>query len=108
MRANHRITWRLRDGERVTDGYGPLNLLAHAEAFEIPLAQACGGQAECGTCRVRVVSGALTEPTPDEQELMATHRRRFGQGERLACQCRPRGDVVVALPGRCPQDLRST
>lgn len=107
MRATCRIRWRLRDGTvRETDGYGALNLLGHAEVFGIRMPQACGGQAECGTCRVELLSGALTPCRGEEAELMAGHRKRFLTAERLACQARPIGDVEIALPRRRPPDLR--
>lgn len=106
-RPSYRLRWQLSDGSlRETDGYAALNLLAHAEVFDIRVAQACGGQAECGTCRVRCVEGALTPPTGEELQLVREHRKRFGPDERLACQCRPRSDLVLALPGRRHDDLR--
>jgi ferredoxin len=107
MRPEYRILWHLGDGTtRESDGYGPLNLLAHAEIFEISLPQACGGQAECGTCRVRVLRGELTPAVSDEALLMQDHRKRFAADERLACRARPRGDIELALRRRRPKDLR--
>ncbi|PIE19816.1 MAG: hypothetical protein CSA66_02075 [Proteobacteria bacterium] len=101
------MTFVLPDGGRVElDGYGRLNLLAHAEMIELELPQKCGGQAECGTCRVRVLEGEVTPPTPDERDLSERHARRFADGERLACRARPRGDVVAELLALTPPDLR--
>ena len=101
------MTWEFSDGtKRVTKAYAPLNILAHAEVFEITVPQACGGQAECGTCRVRVLSGEVTGMLGDEVELRADHPRHFEDDERLSCRARPRGDVVVRLRGRAPVDLR--
>ncbi len=106
-RASYRLRWQLADGSVLeTDGYEPLNLLAHAEVFDIQIVQACGGQAECGTCRVRCLEGTLTPPTADERELRQQHRKRFEDDERLACQCRPRSDLLLSLPGRRHDDLR--
>ncbi|MEZ4267339.1 MAG: 2Fe-2S iron-sulfur cluster-binding protein [Myxococcota bacterium] len=107
MRPDYRILWHLRDGStQASDGYGPLNLLAHAEILDIELPQACGGQAECGTCRVRILAGEVTPAAGDELILMEDHRKRFAADERLACRARPRGDVEVALRSRRPKDLR--
>ncbi|MFT5435354.1 MAG: ferredoxin, partial [Myxococcota bacterium] len=66
------------------------------------------GTAECGTCRIKVVSGAenLTPPTLDERELHEWHPDEFAADERLACQCRPTGDVVISVPDPAPEDLR--
>ena len=99
--------WTFSDGTtRVTDAYTQFNVLAHAEIYEIAIPQACGGQAECGTCRVHVLSGEVSPMLPDEAELRAQHPRSFAADERLACRARPLGDVSVRLRGRPPVDLR--
>lgn len=101
------ITWQLPDGTTLeTPGWTRLNLLAHADTYDLELPQACGGHGECGTCRVRIVSGALTPIRHEEGSLMARHRGRFRQGERLSCQARPQGDVVVQVLAMVPPDLR--
>jgi len=107
MKPEHRITFVLPGGERVVcDGYPRLNLLAHAEMIELELPQKCGGQAECGTCRVRLHEGECTPARGDEVDLMTRHRSRFRDGERLACRARPRSDVVAEILAMMPPDLR--
>lgn len=107
MTPEHRITWVLPDGRRETcDGYPRINLLAHAEMIELELPQTCGGQAECGTCRVRVVEGECTPARGDEVELTTRHAKRFAAGERLSCRARPRSDLVVEVLAVMPPDLR--
>jgi ferredoxin len=102
-----RIQWRFSDGlETETDGYSALNLLAHAEMFDFRLAQACGGQAECGTCRVRVGRGPLSPVTGDEADLRDEHKAAFADEDRLACRARPLGDVQIDLRSQAPADLR--
>jgi len=102
-----RIRWRFADGnELVTEGYFPLNILAHAEMFELVLPQACGGQAECGTCRVRLVEGRVSRVLGDEADLRERHGALFVDDERLACRARPLGDLHIELRGRAPRDLR--
>lgn len=101
------LTFVLPSGERVVcDGYPRLNLLAHAEMIELELPQTCGGQAECGTCRVRVLSGEATPATGDEVMLRARHKRRFRDRERLGCRARPLSDMVVEVLAVMPPDLR--
>lgn len=107
MDAEYRITWQLPDGSRrASDGYRPLNILAHADMVELDLPQACGGKAECGTCRVIVHAGETTPVSGEEARLMRRFPKRFEAGERLACQCRPRGDLTVELLRLRPPDLR--
>ena len=107
MKPDCQIRWRFHDGTEIeTDGYRALNVLAHAETYELRIAQACGGQAECGTCRFRLIEGELSPMVVDEAQLREDHRASFGPDERLACRARPLGDLVVELRGRAPDDLR--
>ena len=101
------MTWERADGTfRLTSAYSELNILAHAEMYEITLPQACGGQAECGTCRVHVLSGSVTQAMGEELELRMDHPSHFEGDERLSCQVRPLGDLTIRLRGRPPVDLR--
>ena len=101
------MTWEFVDGSiRETPAHAQFNILAHAEIFQIRIPQACGGQAECGTCRVRILSGEVTEMLGDEIALRNDHPKHFAPEERLACRARPKGDVGIRLRGRSPADLR--
>jgi ferredoxin len=107
MEPELKITWRLPDGQSlVTPGWTKLNLLGHADTHDLELPQACGGYAECGTCRVRILTGTLTAIRHEEKLLMERHSKRFRNGERLACQARPLGDVEVEVLSMVPPDLR--
>lgn len=107
MKPSFKLTWVFADGSRqVVDAYRQLNILAHAEIYEIKLPQACGGQAECGTCRFRVLEGTLSAPPPDERELTENFPKAFASDERLACMSRPRSDLTVGLLKVRPPDLR--
>ena len=65
---------------------GPLRagetLLFHLQQLGFPITIGCGGTGECGSCRIRVISGAdaLSSPTLQEKMLLDT------TGWRLACQ----------------------
>lgn len=102
-----RITWRFSDGRQVeTDGYSVFNILAHAEIYEVGIAQACGGQAECGTCRFRIAEGELSPVLADEVQLREEHATSFSESDRLACRARPLSDLIIELRTRAPADLR--
>jgi adenylate cyclase len=58
-------------------------------------ASICGGRGRCTTCRVRVLRGVEVLPAPSLSELRALQRLGAGPSVRLACQLRPRDDVVV-------------
>ena len=55
-----------------------------------PLGNSCGGVGVCARCKVRVVAGALSEPT-----TMETRFGKLEEGERLACQAVVIGDCVI-------------
>ena len=107
MKSTGVIVWEFANGlTQETPAYAPLNILGHAEIFDFTLPQACGGQAECGTCRVRVLEGEVTAMLGDEAELRREHPKQFDANERLACRARPCGDVRVSLRSKGPPDLR--
>ena len=107
MQPEFRITWCLPDGTTLeTDGFGVLNLLGHADTYDLEIPQKCGGQAECGTCRVRIESGEVTPCQGDERHLIERHASRFSDGERLSCRARPRSDCTVRVLALMPPDLR--
>lgn len=73
-------------------------LLEAAESAGFDLTHYCGGTCSCGTCRVEVVSGAeYLEPAEGREEMVLGHRH-VQAGDRLACQAKVRGPVVVRIP----------
>jgi ferredoxin, 2Fe-2S len=68
-----------------------VTLLDASEALGVPLESDCGGVAACNACRVRVLSGAehLSPRGPEEEPFLD------GPDQRLGCQARVLGDVVV-------------
>jgi ferredoxin len=70
-------------------------LLEAVLAAELPIARACGAEALCGRCGVRVLAGVeqLDPESPDE--LRGKQRNRVAPELRLACQARIRGDLEV-------------
>jgi adenylate cyclase len=70
-------------------------LLEGLLAAGVPIAHACGGNARCSTCRVRVVDGVEhLGPRPEDECAIAT-RLGFDDATRLACRARLAGDVSV-------------
>ena len=81
-----------RRGE-VTPG---TSLLGAAQSVGIDLQATCGGIGGCGSCRVRVVSGAVSGVT--EEELDQLGAEQIASGYRLACQALPVTDVRLEVP----------
>lgn len=82
-------------GKRVSIPAGT-SLLEAARQAGIELTSACGGEGNCGQCRVQWLSGETRPPTPDEEFLLAEADLR--QGYRLACCTPVLSDVKVHLP----------
>ncbi len=61
----------------------------------------CGGRGTCGKCRIRVLSGEVTEPTDAERSLLT--EAEIAAGFRLACQAR----VLTEAALEVPQDSRA-
>jgi len=84
------------DGGASARGRRGLSILELSRLNDVPHAHVCSGRGRCGTCRVRIESGAgqLTAMTEAERDTLA--RVGAGAGERLACQARVTGAGVVA------------
>ena len=78
-------------------------VLAAAQRGGVGLVAVCGGGGTCGRCIVQVRAGELTPPT--EVELKKLGAERMAQGFRLACQCKPLGNVRLHVP---PSSLTAT
>jgi ferredoxin len=65
----------------------------------------CRGMGTCGTCAVKV-EGQCSAPTAIEKWRLnfPPHKQSLSKGLRLACQCRPLGDLkVTKLSGKWGQ-----
>ncbi|MHB8909010.1 MAG: ASKHA domain-containing protein [Syntrophales bacterium] len=69
------------------------NLLELARESGVAITAACGGDGVCGTCKVIIEQGEV-----DSLPGMQLAAEEIAQGVRLACQCRVKGDLVVAVP----------
>lgn len=70
-------------------------LLEALKAADIPHASVCGGRARCSTCRVKLVDapeGACMPPREEERRVL--QKLMLPPDVRLACQLRPRTDIV--------------
>ncbi|PKL09638.1 MAG: (2Fe-2S)-binding protein [Spirochaetae bacterium HGW-Spirochaetae-7] len=70
-----------------------MSILVSVQRAGLPLRHDCGGKAQCGTCRVRLVSGRLSPM--GERERLRLAAVSAGDGVRLACQARPGSDVEL-------------
>jgi uncharacterized 2Fe-2S/4Fe-4S cluster protein (DUF4445 family) len=86
-----------------------VSVLEAARKLGVDLDSVCGGRGICGRCRVAIVEGAdpkrgissaLDHVTAcgAVEERYQRLRGGFAQGERLGCQARLRGDLLVDVP----------
>ncbi len=100
------------EGEPVVHSKAGVTILEISRMNDIGHASLCGGKGRCGTCQVRVISGA-----ENLESMQAVERGKLQQIEaaddiRLACQARVRaGDLSLShvLPGYVQaQDMPAT
>ncbi|MBE0688526.1 MAG: 2Fe-2S iron-sulfur cluster binding domain-containing protein [Anaerolineae bacterium] len=84
-------------GKRVAVPAGT-SLLDAARLAGVELTSDCGGQGDCGQCRIRVIEGAVTPPNASEEVILSDLER--SRGERLACCTQVQGNVKVHIPKR--------
>jgi uncharacterized 2Fe-2S/4Fe-4S cluster protein (DUF4445 family) len=79
-----------------------------ARRFGVEIETICGGRASCAKCKVRILEGeneahsvdsSLSHlSAPNAAELSRGGRGELGPDERLSCQARVQGDLIVYIP----------
>jgi Na+-transporting NADH:ubiquinone oxidoreductase subunit F len=71
------------------------SLLAGLARNGVFIPSACGGNARCGYCKIKVVDPVYA-PTPGELPLLS--EQEVAGGTRLACQTKPVADIAIEIP----------
>ena len=71
------------------------NLMEALLAREVPVASSCGGQAVCGKCRIQILQGKENLSLVGSDEKTLCGKLSIPSDERLSCQARLKGDVLV-------------
>src|SRR5258708_28833274 len=73
-------------------------VLEQFQTHRIDWLHACGGKGRCTSCKMLVVDGMenLGEPTAAEKRYRL--QGLLGENERLACQVKVTGNVIVNVP----------
>ena len=82
-------------GARLVSCASGQTVLSALQAEGVAIDNPCNGNATCGKCRVKVVSGDLPEPSPTEVGLLSAHD--LEAGIRLACLVAPETDVEIEV-----------
>jgi len=72
------------------------SLLACARRLGVDIVSLCGGRGTCRSCKVRVLSGTVSEPASSEREAFSP--QELADGWRLACQTYPVSNVKLSIP----------
>ena len=82
------------------------SLWACAHQLGAGISSICGGVGTCQSCKARVLTGAVSEPTSNE--LDAFSPQELNDGWRLACQTYPRSDCKLGIPPESMSLLQRT
>ncbi len=92
------MTVHTRDGEVVTVPLSPaISVLNTLMRNDIPTQHKCGGRAQCGTCRLRILKGAEYLSSVKEKERIRLEAVDAPSDYRLACQLFAFGDITVEI-----------
>ena len=90
----YKIIFSFEDGTVVEhDANAGDNLLEAAREANVAIDAPCSGNASCGKCRVRLVSGNL-----ESKKTLHISDEEYEQGWRLACVSRVTGNATVMVP----------
>jgi uncharacterized 2Fe-2S/4Fe-4S cluster protein (DUF4445 family) len=92
--ASHKIDFQPvgRRGQSSSES----TLLDAARQMGVGLSGICGGHGKCQACKVRILEGEVSDPTPSEEESF--NAEQLLEGWRLACQAYPAADCKVHVP----------
>lgn len=76
-------------------GYSLLNNFLQ---LDVPIHTICGGNANCGCCRIKILSGTKGMTRPNHLEIRRLGEHLIDEGWRLSCQSYSLRDIVVHIP----------
>ena len=72
------------------------SLLECSRRAGVGITNVCGGKGKCHACKVKILRGGVSKPTPTEFSSFSPEQ--IGEGWRLACQVYPSGNCSVGVP----------
>lgn len=80
------------------------SLLVTLQQHHIDWMHACGGKGRCTTCKLQIIQGQENFLLFTEAEQKYAAQGQLAHNERLACQTKIVGDVVIKVPeeGKLP------
>jgi len=79
-------------------------VLSHLHEHYLDWMHACGAKGRCTTCKMVIVEGAENLNDFTDAELRYINKGELGPNERLACQAKACGDIIIRVPnsGKLP------
>lgn len=74
------------------------SLLTNFLINDIPIHAVCGGHANCGCCRVKILEGKEGTTKPNKREMHKLGQDLLTEGWRFSCQTHSLRNIVVHLP----------
>ncbi len=77
-----------------------VSILNNLLKTDVPILHLCGGKAQCGTCRIRVLEGEHYLRAKTEAEKKRLQAIGNPENVRLACQTYASGDITIEILGK--------
>ena len=74
------------------------SILQHVQESQIDWMYSCGGKGNCTTCKAIVIEGENNLSEFSLSELRYRKQGLLKDKERLACQAKPKGNIIVEIP----------
>ena len=88
---------RIVGSNDVLDGSPAISILNTLSREGVPIQHVCGGKAQCGTCRIRVIEGHKNLSPINERERIRLQAIGNPKDVRLACQTYAFGDITIEI-----------
>ena len=72
------------------------SLLEAARQLGVELISLCGGKGACSRCKIQIMDGEVSPPTPNEEQALSP--QELEAGYRLACETYPASDCKLHVP----------
>lgn len=78
-----------------------ISVLKVLQNNQIDWMHACGGKGRCTTCKINVLKGYENISELSSFERKCKNAGLLTEVQRLACQCRSEGDILISVPQEC-------
>ncbi len=79
-------------------------VLNHLQDHFLDWMHSCGAKGRCTTCKMVVLNGVENLSEYSEAEIKYKNKGELSENERLACQAKTSGDIIIRVPnsGKLP------